>query len=163
MLLRVSHPHVVSVLAVCVEPGRHAIVMELMPLVSLFTLLHSSPDIAVDWPTRVRLALHAAQAVAHLHSLNPRILHCDIKSLNYLVAETVENGDRVYVVKCSDFGLSKTKSITSTYSTRRGREGERRGASQAMAPVGTLAWMAPELLEMAECTDKSDGLSAAAC
>ncbi len=96
-LLRIRYPqHIVSVLAVCIEPERRAIVMELMPLGSLYTLLHDRSNTSLSWSIRVRLALHAAKAIAHLHALDPPILHRDIKSPNYLVTESIENGERVY-------------------------------------------------------------------
>jgi serine/threonine protein kinase len=69
-----------------------------------------------------------------LHEM--RIVHRDLKSLNVLVrlvkATTLEI--EYVVAKVTDFGLSKTKEMSMTYSNQ-------------TLNVGTLRWMAPEVIK----------------
>lgn len=60
-----------------------------------------------------RLAMNAARAVHYLHSLNPPVLHRDLKSPNFLVSKNSKNS---IDLKLTDFGMSKVKSIASNVS-----------------------------------------------
>ncbi|PWS21116.1 hypothetical protein DKP78_25275, partial [Enterococcus faecium] len=54
---------------------------------------------ALDWPTRVRIALGAARGLEYLHEhCNPKIIHRDVKAANVLL-----DGNFVGVV--GDFGF----------------------------------------------------------
>ena len=60
------------------------------------------------------------------------IIHLDVKSMNLLLTR---NGE----VKITDFGLSRVKA-----SVR--RSGVERGGGGVDLPIGSLPWMAPELV-----------------
>lgn len=70
---------------------------------------------------QINLCHQAAMAVNYLHSIDPPVLHRDLKASNYLVL----NNSRL---KLTDFGVSKVKSMAK------------------LTPAGTFNWMAPEVL-----------------
>ncbi|KAG1711893.1 hypothetical protein DVH05_009132 [Phytophthora capsici] len=72
--------------------------------------------------TKVTIALHVAHALTYLHSLETPVLHRDLKSKNVLLTPALE-------AKLTDFGISREQ------------------ADKTMTSgVGTLLWMAPEVM-----------------
>ncbi|KAK1946675.1 Dual specificity protein kinase shkD [Phytophthora citrophthora] len=71
---------------------------------------------------KIRIALHVAHALTYLHSLDPPVIHRDLKSRNILLSQDME-------AKLTDFGISR----------------ERIDATMT-AGVGTSLWMAPEIM-----------------
>lgn len=58
-------------------------------------------DSALNWSTRLKIALGSARGLAYLHhDCSPKIVHRDIKSSNILLDENFEP-------HVSDFGLAK--------------------------------------------------------
>ncbi|RLN02166.1 hypothetical protein BBI17_002347 [Phytophthora kernoviae] len=85
--------------------------------------------------TKVIIALHVAHALTYLHSLNPPVLHRDLKSKNILMSSNLE-------AKVTDFGISRER------------------VDQTMtAGVGTSLWMAPEMMMGERYDDKADMFS----
>lgn len=85
--------------------------------------------------TKVTIALHIAHALTYLHSLDPPVLHRDLKSKNILLSATLD-------ARLSDFGVS------------------REHVDQTMtAGVGTSRWMAPEVMMGEKYDDKADVFS----
>ncbi|KAJ0405153.1 hypothetical protein P43SY_001358 [Pythium insidiosum] len=81
---------------------------------------------------KLRIAVHVARALTYLHSLDPVLLHRDLKSRNILL--TVD-GD----AKVTDFGVAREwEDLTMT-------EG-----------VGSLLWMAPEVVQGERYDEKAD-------
>jgi serine/threonine protein kinase len=111
-----------------VEPP--AIVMEYMPMGSLFDVLQND-DIALAWDAKVRFGVDIARGMTYLHECKPTLLHGDLKSLNVLV-------DKALNAKVSDFGLTRFKSSDGTNN------------------VGSLFWAAPEVIKGEPYTSKSD-------
>ncbi|CAG8820987.1 41255_t:CDS:2 [Gigaspora margarita] len=75
---------------------------------------------------------YAENGLTYIHHKN--IIHRDLKSMNILLTKKND-------VKISDFGLSKTKTIS---------------ASSDSKVVGTLGWMAPEVLSSQKYSEQSD-------
>lgn len=103
-----SCPHILRVLGACI--GRSStlcIVEEFAQHGSLFDVLHNS-SFNLEWWLRWRMAKQLAIAVDFLHSLDPEILHCNVKSSNVLISDQ-------WHIKLCDFGMSKIRSETAQY------------------------------------------------
>jgi sterile alpha motif and leucine zipper-containing kinase AZK len=101
---RLRHPNVVLFLGYVTHPPNLSILTEYLPRGSLYRLLHR-PNSKVDETRRLKMALDVAKGMNYLHSSHPTIVHRDLKSPNLLV-------DKNWVVKVSDFGMSRLKHHT---------------------------------------------------
>ena len=135
----VHYTHIVTFYGACTEIAKYAIVMEYMSLGSLYKVLHEV-KLPLDWSDRSSIALQTTKGINYLHKLQQPILHRDIKSLNVLL----DRSHGGYIAKVCDFGLAKTRSVTS-----------RQTALDHASPC-TLQWTAPEILRLRRYTDKSD-------
>jgi len=81
-------------------------------------------------------ARDAARALAFLHAQKPPIIHRDVKSDNFLLADR-DNG---LVLKLSDFGLSRVMA----------------SLGEKMTPCGTIAYSAPEVIRCEAYSEKAD-------
>jgi len=135
-----NDPHICTVYEVAEADGYHFIVMELVegkPLNSLIPPGGLRPELTVRYGAQI------AAALAHAH--DHAIIHRDIKTANVVIAPSGQ-------VKVLDFGLAKIYSerefATATLSTQ--------SAIDASAIVGTLPYIAPEILRGEEATPLSD-------
>ncbi|GMF15378.1 unnamed protein product [Phytophthora lilii] len=81
---------------------------------------------------KVKIALHIAHALTYMHSLEPAVIHRDLKSKNILLSEELD-------ARLTDFGISRER------------------VDQTMtAGVGTSLWMAPEVMLGEKYGDKAD-------
>lgn len=102
------------------------LVLENVPEGDLYKYLrkeHAWSLVNFPWSYRLNMCLHAARAVNYLHSLIPPVLHRDIKSQNFLVADSTTQS-----LKLTDFGTANLLELVSD------------------DYVGTLQWSAPEVL-----------------
>ncbi|CAF1527190.1 unnamed protein product [Rotaria magnacalcarata] len=127
LMYRLRDDNIINVLGACMEPNYYAIVIEYMPLGSVFNVKLNTP---FAWPDRWSIALQMAKGINYLHALNPPILHRDIKSMNFLLAKRFDD----LIVKVCDFGLSEIK-----------QESARQSKVTDNRTVGSLPWKAPEL------------------
>jgi len=128
-------PYVVRMIGICKEPA--GVVMEYCSEGSLRTFL-SRQDIGehLTWRLRHKICLDIAKAMDFMHSIDPPIIHRDIKSLNILL-NSIDVEDDV-VAKMTDFGTC----VTSTKITAR--------------VVDNPLWLAPEIMKGWEYSPKAD-------
>ncbi|KAG6620329.1 TKL protein kinase [Phytophthora cinnamomi] len=86
-------------------------------------------------PAKIKMALQVAHALTYLHSLDPLVLHRDLKSRNILLTDTLD-------AKITDFGASRERSDKTM-----------------TAGVGTSFWMAPEVVMGESYGEKADVFS----
>ncbi|XP_023768681.1 probable serine/threonine-protein kinase SIS8 isoform X1 [Lactuca sativa] len=135
IMLRLRHPNIVLFMGAVTRPPNLSILTEFLPRGSLYKLLHR-PNVQLDEKRRMRMALDVAKGMNYLHTSNPVIVHRDLKTPNLLV-------DKNWVVKVSDFGMSRMKHHTFLSSK---------------STAGTPEWMAPEVLRNEPSNEKWGGL-----
>ncbi|XP_054460584.1 ankyrin repeat and protein kinase domain-containing protein 1 [Anoplopoma fimbria] len=92
-IAKVRFKHIVSIYGLCSEAT--AVVMEYMTNGSLKDLLASH---TLMWPKKFQMIHEASMGMNFLHSMNPPLLHLNLKTANILL------DDRLHV-KISDFGV----------------------------------------------------------
>ncbi|XP_059626876.1 probable serine/threonine-protein kinase PBL25 [Cornus florida] len=139
MLSLLHHQNLVNLIGYCADGDQRLLVYEFMPLGSLEDhLLDLRPNQkALDWLTRMKVALGAAKGLEYLHDkANPPVIYRDLKSSNILL-------DEKYNAKLSDFGLAKL-----------GPVGDKTHVSSRV--MGTYGYCAPEYQRTGQLTVKSD-------
>ncbi|GKV03693.1 hypothetical protein SLEP1_g15957 [Rubroshorea leprosula] len=133
----IKHRNLVSLQGYSFSPSGNLLFYDYMENGSLWDLLHGpTKKKKLDWDTRLKIALGAAQGLAYLHhDCSPRIIHRDVKSSNILL-------DKDFEAHLTDFGIAKSlpmsKSHTSTYL------------------MGTIGYIDPEYARTSRLTEKSD-------
>jgi len=154
MLARLRHPNICLYMGACLDPPNRAIVTELVSRGSLWEVLRTpnlfmgypemSPSLSRSqgsfWPPWVvrRVLDDTCRGLTYLHSHSPPIIHRDLKSANLLL-------DDSFHVKICDFGLARLRDLNCTMT----------------ANVGTVQWMAPEVLLGQIYTESADMFSVA--
>ncbi|MBL8134046.1 MAG: protein kinase [Anaerolineae bacterium] len=129
-LRALQHPNIVMFLDAFEDSGTPYLVMEYLPGGDLSGLLHGGP---LDLARGLRLAIDLADALTRAHKLD--IIHRDLKPANVLIAA---DG----TLKLSDFGIAHF-----------GRQTRVTGTQDL---IGTVDYMAPELLRGEEPDARSD-------
>ncbi|KAJ7544401.1 hypothetical protein O6H91_09G077700 [Diphasiastrum complanatum] len=133
----IKHRNLVSLHGYSLSSSANLLFCDFMENGSLWDLLHGAVrKVKLDWNTRLKIALGAAQGLAYLHhDCCPRIIHRDVKSSNILLDENFE-------AHLSDFGIAKSisslKTHTSTY------------------VMGTIGYIDPEYARTSRLNEKSD-------
>jgi len=138
IMANVNHENIVRLFGISIDqPGHYCIVMELMPKCSLFDVIHNGKPF--EWNIRYNIASDIAKGLSLLHKRG--IIHRDLKSLNILLGDGMR-------AKLTDFGLAEVKTETRTLSSTVHGSSRKPTREQGAKPVGTLAWMAPELFSL---------------
>ncbi|KAI3454183.1 hypothetical protein Pfo_010846 [Paulownia fortunei] len=133
----IKHRNLVSLQGYSLSPSGHLLFYDYMENGSLWDLLHgTSKKKKLDWDTRLRIALGAAQGLAYLHhDCSPRIIHRDVKSSNILL-------DKDYEAHLTDFGIAKSLCTSKTHTSTH--------------LMGTIGYIDPEYARTSRLTEKSD-------
>ncbi|RHZ14128.1 hypothetical protein DYB37_006328 [Aphanomyces astaci] len=117
------HPNIVHFLGAVQEHPNYCLITELCEgsVLDLLKLVESKKARAT-WGLTLDIANDCASACHYLHSLNPIVLHRDIKAENLLITE-------LFRCKLSDFGLSRSLEKDAIANT----------------VCGTPRWVAPEV------------------
>lgn len=125
----ISHPNIVELIGILLDPPLTCVVLELMSRGNLTNVLQD-PSLHLDWGMRLAIAQDIARGMHCLHGRN--IIHRDLKSMNLLL-------DHDWTCKVADFGFARLKATNVT-----------------LTRVGTPAWVAPEVMLGQRYTEKVD-------
>ncbi|CAL4954623.1 unnamed protein product [Urochloa decumbens] len=138
----VRHNNIVRLLCCISGAETRLLVYEYMDNGSLDKWLHGdgmarARRSALDWPTRLGVAVGAAQGLCYMHhECEPAIVHRDVKASNILL-------DSEFKAKVADFGLARMLAEA--------------GAPETMSAVaGSFGYMAPECAYTKKVSEKVD-------
>ncbi|KAI5683637.1 hypothetical protein M9H77_04865 [Catharanthus roseus] len=134
----IKHINLVNLRGYCRLPSAKLLIYDYMALGSLDDHLHEHGEEsrALDWNSRLKIALGSARGLAYLHhDCCPKIIHRDVKSSNILLDENLEP-------RVSDFGLAKLLVDEDAHVTT--------------VVAGTFGYLAPEYLQSGRATEKTD-------
>ncbi|KAJ0983820.1 hypothetical protein J5N97_002176 [Dioscorea zingiberensis] len=133
----IKHRNLVSLQGYSLSPSGNLLFYDYMENGSLWDLLHGpSKKKKLDWETRLRIALGAAQGLAYLHhDCSPRIIHRDVKSSNILL-------DNDFEAHLTDFGIAKSLCVSKTHTST--------------YVMGTIGYIDPEYARTSRLNEKSD-------
>ena len=137
VIARLQHPNVVAVHDAGKHQGHHFLVMEYVHGFSVRQLLETQGRLSEA--EAIRYGSQVASALQYAHEQG--IVHCDVKPENILINE---NG----VAKVADFGVADT--VTRTLAPEAAR-----------AILGTIAYLAPEVIQGFPADPRSDVYSLA--
>ncbi|KAK9706737.1 hypothetical protein RND81_07G148600 [Saponaria officinalis] len=138
---KIRHKNIVRLWCCCKTKDCELLVYEYMINGSLGDLLHGPKGGLLDWPTRFRVALDAAEGLSYLHhDCVPPIVHRDIKSNNILL-----DGD--FGAKVADFGVAKVVDSIG------------KGTKSMSVIAGSCGYIAPEYAYTLRVNEKSDTYS----
>eukprot|EP01094_Clydonella_sp_ATCC50884_P025548 TRINITY_DN6757_c0_g1_i1.p1 TRINITY_DN6757_c0_g1~~TRINITY_DN6757_c0_g1_i1.p1 ORF type:complete len:645 (+),score=137.06 TRINITY_DN6757_c0_g1_i1:276-2210(+) len=159
VMSKLSHPNIVLFMGVSVTAaGDYIIVTEFVSGGSLWDIMHPdfgssdeegqesepawgegapqdpAPEHEITRERAHRILVQTVRGMAYLHSLNPPIIHRDLKSQNLLLTED-------WNVKVADFGLARVQ------------------VQNTMTATGTPQWSAPEVIRREHYTTAADVFS----
>ncbi|KAL0583275.1 hypothetical protein ABG067_006776 [Albugo candida] len=135
VMAKLEHPKIVRFIGVAWSTALTIqAVTEYMDCGDLKSLLNSRKGSSLTWANlKCQIAIDIADALVYMHTMNPKIIHRDLKSRNVLV-------DAQQGAKLSDFGISRNRSLEDTMT----------------AGVGTARWIAPEVILGGHYTELAD-------
>ncbi|XP_008783130.1 receptor-like protein kinase HSL1 [Phoenix dactylifera] len=135
---KIRHKNIVKLWCCCTHKDCKLLVYEYMPKGSLGDLLHGSKGGLLDWPTRYKVAVDAAEGLSYLHhDCVPPIVHRDVKSNNILL-------DGEFGARVADFGVAKAV------------EAIGKGPKSMSIIAGSCGYIAPEYAYTLRVNEKSD-------
>ncbi|KAF4657561.1 protein kinase kinase kinase, partial [Perkinsus chesapeaki] len=135
IMVKCRHPNLVLFMGAATKEEPIRVVCEFCEGGTLFDLLHNRDDVKLSWKQKLKMLIDIGKGITYLHACKPPIVHRDLKSLNLLLAERVDDEYDTPIMKIADFGMAKIKDDSNQDMT---------------ANAGTYHWMAPEVLVMYE-------------
>ncbi|KAK6939515.1 Serine-threonine/tyrosine-protein kinase, catalytic domain [Dillenia turbinata] len=139
LLYKINHFNLIRLHGVCTNWGYFYMVYEYMANGSLREwLFHESSKQVQSWARRIQIALDVANGLHYLHSFTePAYVHKDIQSSNILLSHNLR-------AKIAHFNLARTAEM------------KVKAEGLTTRVVGTRGYMAPEYIETASVTTKTD-------
>ncbi|CAK8536378.1 unnamed protein product [Lathyrus sativus] len=136
---KIRHKNIVRLWCCYNNGDSKLLVYEYMPNGSIADFLHSSKKKFLDWSTRLKIAIDAAEGLSYLHhDCAIPIVHRDVKSSNILL-------DEEFGAKIADFGVAKFV------------RGVSNGTEEPMSMIaGSCGYIAPEYAYTLRVNEKSD-------
>ncbi|XP_074264553.1 probably inactive leucine-rich repeat receptor-like protein kinase IMK2 [Silene latifolia] len=133
---RIRHPNLLPLRAYYLGPkGEKLLVFDYLTKGSLSSFLHArGPEITIDWPTRMKIALGVTRGLNHLHN-QENLVHGNLASSDVYLDE--QNKPKV-----SDYGIHRL--MTDTANTN------------VSATAGATGYRAPELPKTKKSSTKTD-------
>ncbi|EPS68638.1 hypothetical protein M569_06125 [Genlisea aurea] len=146
MLCKLNHPGILKLVAAHAKPPNYMFFFELYKG-NLAHKLHVE-ECVLSVPQVIKIAAQLAKALQYLHCLG--IIHRDVKPANILLNDSFHS--------ClADFGLAAYKNDVQQLSVQTWKSsGKPTGGFHKKNMVGTLIYMAPEVLRKEIHTEKSD-------
>eukprot|EP01018_Ginkgo_biloba_P000281 Gb_37813 [translate_table: standard] len=136
---RLQHRNLVQLRGWCRRNRRLFIVYDYMPNGSLDKLIFGNPKSVLQWAQRYKILKGVATGLLYLHEQwKQRVVHRDIKSSNVLL-------DSDLTAALGDFGLARLYDHSEN--------------SQTTRVVGTLGYIAPELVQTGKASPSTDVFS----
>lgn len=171
-MAHLSHPNILRLVGIAVSTNDSYLLTDFIERGSLFDIIHDKKRHrdrkTITWPSAIKILRETAEGMAYLHGLDPPFIHRDLcvhswfrsphphfcvllgrsaswnchalpphsdipwQSQNILIADQ-------WVVKICDFGMARVRSLGVT-----------------MTKLGTLQWVAPEVLRDERYSEKAD-------
>ncbi|XP_057785766.1 protein kinase and PP2C-like domain-containing protein [Salvia miltiorrhiza] len=147
LLSKLDHPGIMKLVAAHARPPNYMFFFELYAAGSLSQKLHVE-EYSLSIGQAMEITTLLAKALLYLHSLG--IVHRDVKPANILLNENLQP-------HLADFGLAEYTKDLEQVSVRNWKSsGKPTGGFHKKNMVGTLIYMAPEVLRKEIQTEKSD-------
>ncbi|KDO23630.1 TKL/DRK protein kinase [Saprolegnia parasitica CBS 223.65] len=133
LMMNLRHPNIVQFIGASWNSYSNiCFVTEFLDRGDLYSVL-KNPLIQLSWHHPLwGMTIDISRGMAYLHSMDPPIIHRDLKSMNILVSSS-------FGAKISDFGLSREKAMDDT-----------------MSVTGTPLWLPPEMIRAERYSEKAD-------
>jgi serine/threonine protein kinase len=148
----IDHPHILRFIGLIRRTPPLKLCSEFCAGGSVFDLLHNCWHVPLSWKQRVKMLWDTSSAMEYLHAFTRPIMHRDLKSLNLLLLEAVENDSTEPSVKLADFGFARTCERSGFSAIGKRQDSFTKGA-------GTLHWMEPEVSKGTKYHEKVDVFS----
>eukprot|EP01127_Copromyxa_protea_P000452 TRINITY_DN1036_c0_g1_i1.p1 TRINITY_DN1036_c0_g1~~TRINITY_DN1036_c0_g1_i1.p1 ORF type:complete len:1863 (-),score=380.38 TRINITY_DN1036_c0_g1_i1:23-5611(-) len=127
-----KHPNLVNLIGYTLQDPP-AMVLEFIPHGDLQDLLSKHVNDPLSMALRLRFAWDIARGLEFMHSVDPPLVHCDLKSPNVMIASLDPHA--LTCAKVADFGLTKEL-----------RTEQLKGQPPHKRDVGNPTWLSPEIL-----------------
>jgi len=129
---KIQHPNIVKFIGACTTPPNFCFVAAYSHKGNLFELIKRNADI-IDQSTVINIALGIATGIKYLYDLNPTVLHRDLKSANIMLDENLN-------AQIWPYGFTIISSRV----------------NESLNYVGTVQWVAPEIIEGSQFNEKAE-------